>query len=96
MFFEVFFEKFSFPFLLFIYQSFNELFRVLRGANVTSVFKSHKLFWIFFWKNFSVSIRVLVSISRNACRCCGCKSTTFIYIYKTFFYKISTFCQTFS
>ena len=56
----------------------------LRGANVTSVFKSHKLFGIFFWKNFSVLIRLLVSISVNVCRCCGCKSTTFIDFCKLF------------
>jgi hypothetical protein len=54
MFFEVFFGKFSFPFLLKPYQSINELSNVLRGANVTSVFKSHKLFRIFFEKNFFV------------------------------------------
>jgi hypothetical protein len=32
-----------------------------------------------------------VSISVNVCRCCGCKSTTFIYIYKGFYYIISIF-----
>ncbi|SHH94039.1 hypothetical protein SAMN05444671_4397, partial [Flavobacterium sp. CF108] len=31
-------------------------FRVLRGANVKSIFKSHKLFSIFFLKKFSVLI----------------------------------------
>ena len=34
---------------------------------------------------------MLVSISVNACRCCGCKSSTFIYICKAFFYIISIF-----
>jgi hypothetical protein len=32
-----------------------------------------------------------VSISVNACRSCGCKSSTFIYIYKGFYYIISIF-----
>ena len=71
-------------------------FRVLRGANVTSVFKSHKLFGIFFWKYFSILIRLLVSISVNVYRCCGCKSTTFIYICKRFLSIISIFFKTFS
>ena len=71
-------------------------FRVLRGANVISVFHSHKLFWIFFWKNFSNSILLPVSISVNVYRCCGCKSTTFIYICKPFYYIISIFFKPFS
>jgi hypothetical protein len=32
-----------------------------------------------------------VSISVNVYRCCGCKSTTFIYIYKGFYYIILIF-----
>ncbi|QOG03601.1 hypothetical protein [Flavobacterium sp. MDT1-60] len=32
-----------------------------------------------------------VSISVNVCRCCGCKSSTFIYIYKGFYYIFSIF-----
>jgi len=52
MFFEFFFEKFLFLFSTQLYQSINELSNVLRGANVTSVFKSHKLLGIFFWKKF--------------------------------------------
>jgi hypothetical protein len=43
-----FLENFHSLFLLFIYQPINELSLLLRGANVTSVFKSHKLFLIFF------------------------------------------------
>ncbi len=66
-------------------------FRVLRGANVKAFFKSHKLFLIFFLKNFSVLISSLVSLSVNVFRCCGCKSRTFIYIYKPFFYIFSIF-----
>jgi len=34
---------------------------------------------------------MLVSISGNVCRSCGCKSSEFIYIYKTFIYIISIF-----
>ena len=34
---------------------------------------------------------MLVSISVNVYRCCGCKSTTFIYISKPFYYIISIF-----
>ncbi len=71
-------------------------FRVLRGANVKSIFKSHKLFRIFFLKISSLSILIPVSISMNVFRCCGCKSTTFIYIYKPFLYIISIFFKTFS
>jgi hypothetical protein len=68
----------------------------LRGANVTSVFKSHKLFLNYFSKLSSLLIRVPVSISMNACRCCGCKSSTFIYIYKAFTNVFLTFFKTFS
>ena len=66
-------------------------FRVLRGANVKAFFKSHKLFLIFFLKNFSVLISFPASVSVNVFRCCGCKSSHFIYIYKTFFYIFSIF-----
>jgi hypothetical protein len=66
-------------------------FRVLRGANVKAFFKSHKLFLIFFLKKFSVSISFPASVSVNVFRCCGCKSSTFIYIYKPFFYIFSIF-----
>ena len=41
---EVFFRKISFPFLLNILTSLSNNLPVLRGANVTSIFKSHKLF----------------------------------------------------
>jgi hypothetical protein len=61
MFLEVFLRKFSFPFFLLIYQSVNELSDVLRGANVTSVFKSHKLFLNYFFKTF-------VSLNSSACQ----------------------------
>jgi hypothetical protein len=84
--------KLFFRFLFLIFSSsFSKSFRVLRGANVKAFFKSHKLFSIFFLKKFSVLIVMLVSISVNAFRCCGCKSTTFIYIYKPFFYIFSIF-----
>ena len=63
----------------------------LRGANVTSVFKSHKLFLNYFSKLSFLLIRLLVSISGNVYRCCGCKSSTFIYISKGFYYIISMF-----
>ena len=53
MFFEVFFKKIFILFFSSYLPICQWTFRVLRGANVTSVFKSHKLFWIFFWKNFS-------------------------------------------
>jgi hypothetical protein len=66
-------------------------FRVLRGANVKSIFKSHKLFRIFFLKISSLLILMPVSIFVNVFSCCGCKSTTFIYIYNTFLCIISIF-----
>ena len=91
MFFEVFFRKFSFPFSTSYLPICQWTFRYLRGANVTSVFKSHKLFGIFFWKNFQFQFLRLVSISVNVCRCCGCKSTLFIEFCKLFFYIISIF-----
>ena len=70
-------------------------FRVLRGANVISVFHSHKLFLIFFENFFSHLITFLASLSGNVYRFCGCKSNTFIYIYKTFFYIFSMFLNAF-
>ncbi|MDR6764698.1 hypothetical protein J2Y38_004932, partial [Flavobacterium sp. 2755] len=59
-------------------------FRVLRGANVKAFFKSHKLFLIFFLKNFSVLISFPASLSVNLFRCCGCKSTQQFQLRKPF------------
>lgn len=42
--FKVFFENFFIPISLFFLPVFQGTFRVLRGANVKSIFKSHKLF----------------------------------------------------
>ena len=50
--FKVFFENFLIPISLFFLPVFQGTFRVLRGANVKSIFKSHKLFWIFFFNFF--------------------------------------------
>jgi len=47
--FKVFFGFFSIPISSLFLTSLSMNFRVLRGANVTSVFKSHKLFGIFFF-----------------------------------------------
>jgi hypothetical protein len=70
-------------------------FRVLRGANVKSIFKPHKLFLIFFLKKFSVSIFFLVSISVNVFRCCGCKSTQQFQLRKPFLKLFLIFLQLF-
>ena len=91
-----FLKKFYFLFSFFSITNLSMSSNVLRGANVTSVFKSHKLFLNYFSKLSSLLIRLLVSISVNVYRCCGCKSNTSIYIYKTFYYKISTFFNSFS
>ena len=91
MFFEVFLKEILIPFSTSYLPICQWTFPVLRGANVTSVFKSHKLFLNYFSKLSSLLIRLLVSISVNVYRCCGCKSTPFIYIYKGFYYIISIF-----
>ena len=53
--FEKFFWKYFFNYsFLFPYQFFNERYPVLRGAKITSVFESHKLFWIFLENNFTL------------------------------------------
>jgi hypothetical protein len=56
--FEVFLENFRFLFLLVFLSVCQGTLLVLRGANVTSVFQSHKLFEIFFFENkFSFQIQ---------------------------------------
>ena len=46
---------------------------VLRGANVTSTFESHKLFLTFFENKFSLGFFQFVSISKNLCVIAGAK-----------------------
>jgi hypothetical protein len=46
--FKVFFQRLSSSFLFNFLPAFSNNLRILRGANVTSVFKSHKLFKAFF------------------------------------------------
>ncbi len=54
---------FSFPFSHFSSVS-QGTFRVLRGANVKSIFKSHKLFAIFFFRFFSLIDSLCLSVFR--------------------------------
>ena len=87
-----FFASFLYLFLP-IYQG---TFRILRGANVKSIFKSRKLFRIFFFENFFPFDSLSCQYFDERLRCCGCKSSTSIYISKTFFYIISIFFCSFS
>ena len=60
--FKKFWNFFFVSFSLFLLPISQGTFRVLRGANVTSVFHSHKLFTIFFWK-------FLFSLIIQTCQC---------------------------
>jgi len=51
---------------------------------------------LFFRKFLPFRFLFFCSISMSVFRCCGCKSTTFIYIRKPFVYIISMFFKTFS
>jgi hypothetical protein len=87
---------FSSLFFSFSFQSLNEL-PCFAGCKCKKHFQISQAFSnLFFSKISSLSILMPVSISVNVFRCCGCKSTTFIYIYKPFLYIISIFFKTFS
>ena len=79
-----FLKKYLFNLPLAFLDSFRKNFKLLRGANVTSVFESHKLFWTFLKINLIFRSVLFVSISRNVCFQCGCKSSMFIQLYKNF------------
>ena len=83
--FEVFFEKFIFRFLLFFSSACQGTLHVLRGAKVSHVFKSHKLFLIFFENKFSTLIHLTCQCFKERTRCCGCKSSAFIRFDHDFF-----------
>ena len=80
-----FFEKFIFRFLLFFSSVCQGTLHVLRGAKVSHVFKSHKLFLIFFENKFSTLIRLTCQCFKERTRCCGCKSSAFIRFDNDFF-----------
>ena len=79
-----FLEFFNPNFLSFPYQSLNELPR-FAGCKCNIRFQISQAFWnLFFFFISKDPIPHPVSISVNAFACCGCKSTTFIYIYNAF------------
>jgi hypothetical protein len=94
--FKVFFETFfSSHFFIFL-TSLSRNFPCFAGCKCNIRFPFSQAFLNLFLKKFSNSILLPVSISVNVYRCCGCKSTTFIYIYKPFYYIISIFFKPFS
>lgn len=83
--------KLFFHFLLFNSPSNLSMnFRVLRGANVKSIFKSHKLFWIFFSDYFSESDSRLSVFQWTLIAVAGAKvdnNSSSASFFKSFFYS---------
>lgn len=72
------------PFFSLFLPTFQITLRFLRGAKITSVFKSHKLFRTFFENKFSTSIYSVCSLFYERLLECGCKSSTFFQLYKAY------------
>jgi len=62
----------------------------LRGAKIALVFKSHKLFGIFFENKFSLLILQAYQDFQERLRCCGCKSSPFI-LFRNAFLEVFLF-----